>query len=179
MVLKEIEHVACNAIDGLPAVGEACCRYVVALYSAESIVEVDFVVEIVETAVIDVVAIEAYVVDFGDEYHMRVFFLHKRYCPFPELHGHHVSHVAAETVDSFGAPESEDVEHLEPCVRGGREVPGAVTVVDAIVELNGLVPVVASRESGEAVVSGGFGRKFAILVIAFAEIHVVWGELLT
>ncbi len=166
MVFEEIEHVATDAFHGLPAVGKLCGRHVVALYASESVVEVYLVVEIIESAIFYEVAVERHVVYLGDEHYMGIAFAYVGYYPLPEFKGHHVGHVASETVNSHVAPVAQYGVHVVPCARYRVEMVGVVAVVDTVVELYSLVPVVLRRKCREAVVARGFGREFDICVIS-------------
>ncbi len=86
-------------------------------------------------------------------------------------------HVAAEAVDAFGGPEAQYVQHFQPGVGRRVEVPGVVAGVPAVVQLHGVVPVVFSRKSGEAVVARCFCGEFHVCAGAAAHVDVR-GELL-
>ena len=64
------------------------------------------------------------------------------------------------------------MKHLEPRVGHRVEVLRTVEVVDTIVQFHCLIPVVGSRESCEAVVTGSFGRKLDISVLAAAQVYM-------
>jgi hypothetical protein len=90
-------------------------------------------------------------------------FFHLRYSPLPELYRNHFGHVATEAVDFLRRPEQQDIQHLVPCVGNGKEVRlSAVEKVYAIIELNGIIPVVDAGTGVEPVVARSFGRKFAV-----------------
>ena len=94
--------------------------------------------------------------------------------PCPELCRHHLGHVAAEAVDALRCPVEQYVEHLLPGVGQRVEVAhSAGVVVDAVVQLDGLVPVVASRCVVEAVVAGGLRGCLRVwLRLAMIEVEV-------
>ena len=112
--------------------------------AAECVVKSDLIVEVIEAASTDIVAIEVGVVDLSDEEDMLPA-LHARDDPLPEGYGHHLGHVAPEAIDAAGDPEAEDGEHLVPGVGHGLEILLATAEdVDAVVELHRLVPIVAA-----------------------------------
>ena len=148
MVLEEVEHVAPYVVNRLPAVCDALGA-LSATDVEQGVVEPHLVVEVVEVSSVDVVAIEAGVIDFGNEDDVGIGGLDLRHSPLPELDWHHLGHVAAEAVDALGCPVEQDMEHL-------------VVGVGTIVQLHRLVPVVLVRPSGEPVVAGSFGRYFTI-----------------
>ena len=84
------------------------------LYVAQGVVEVHLVIEVVEAALMYVGVIEVDIIDFGYEYDVGVSVLDRRDGPVPEFEGHHVGHVAAETVYALCGPVHEDVKHLVP-----------------------------------------------------------------
>ena len=94
----------------------------------------------------DIAAIESRVIDLGNEDSARIFLLDLRNHPVPEIDRHHEHHVATEAIDTLLAPVQQDIEHFGPSVRHRVEViVTATTVIDAIVELHGLIPVVLRR----------------------------------
>ena len=165
VVLHEMEHVAAELTEVLPAAGDVGGRLLMADDADEGVVEAYLVVEVVELAVFDVVVVFPGVVYFGNEDDVGVLLLYNRYYPAPELEGDHLGHVAAEAVDALLGPEEEDVAHLEPGGGEGVEVGAlALEVVDTVVELHGLVPVVARGVGVEAVVAGGAGGTFGVVL---------------
>lgn len=171
VVLEEIEHVVLVAVNLLPRAGDVGGRATPCDDVAQSVVEPHLVIEIVESANLDEGPVEIYVIYLGDEYDAGVLLLDLRDRPLPEFEGHHVGHVAAETVNALVGPVLQDVEHLFPC-RGRRgEMPPSVGGIYAVVEFDGVIPVILSGRRGEAVVSGSFGRIFEVGVGAAAEIY--------
>ena len=129
----------------------------------ECIVESYLVIQVVEVAAVQVVAIFVGIIDFGDEEQMGILFFYLWDGPSPEFDGHHLRHVAAEAVYVFRGPKEEDVPHLFPRVGDRVEVAGAtVLVVYAVVQFHCLVPIVNRRASIEAVVARSFGGIFMI-----------------
>ena len=93
----------------------------------------------------------------------RVFLLHPLRGIGPEFGGHHLCHVAAESVHAFLGPEEQDVCHLQPCRGHGGEVGlAAGAIVHAVVQLHRLVPVVARGPGIEVVVARHLGRRFLV-----------------
>ena len=132
---------------------------------AQAVVHADLVVEPVETG-IDVTAIERRIIDFADENEVRISVFDLRNRPFPKSDGHHENHVATEAVDALRCPEKQDVEHLLPRVGNRVEMLGTtacVAIINAVVQLDGFVPVVTVRTIGKLVVSSGFRRVFVVV----------------
>ena len=111
----------------------------------------------------NVVAIKARIVNFGNENDGRIFPLYLRQRPFPELDRYHLGHIATESVDTFRGPIKEDVKHLLPRIWNGGEMPlSATKIIDAVVELYGFVPIVFRRPGSEVVVSRSLCRDLFI-----------------
>ena len=165
VVFHEVEHAIAQFAQILPATRNVGSRLLMADDADEGVVEAYLIVQVVEPTVLDVVVVFPRIVYFGNEDDMGVFLLDDRYHPAPELEGYHLGHIATETVNTLLGPEEEDVAHLEPGGGEGVEV-GASTlaVVDTVVELYGLVPVVACGVSVKAVITGGAGRAFHIVL---------------
>ena len=129
---------------------------------AQRVIHAHLVVKIVETAG-NVASVFGRIVYLADEEQVGIFLLHLPGDPSPKLGWHHLGHVTTETVDTLGSPEAQDVEHLVPGVGNGVEVAHTSgIVVDTIVELDGLIPVVASRGIVEMVVARGLGRHLLV-----------------
>ena len=133
VILEEVEHAVAYAFGYVPAMGDECCRSKSAGDASHRVVEIYFIVEIVEMTIEEILTIDVAIVDFGDENHIGVLFFYLRNHPIPELHGHHKSHVASEAVDALFYPILYDMEHFLPSVGDGREVPSVVGIVDAVV----------------------------------------------
>ena len=125
----------------------------------------------------DVVAINGGVVELGNECDVWMPLLDLRYGPVPELHGHHVGHVAAEAVDALLRPEEQNVEHLVPGGGDGGEVALASGVIYAIVQFYRLIPVVLARIWVKTVVAGGHGGLLVVEIGALPQVDAR-GELL-
>ena len=137
-----------------------------ALDAAQSIVQVDLVVQVVEASVFDEIAIKGDIIYLSDKYYVRISFTDVGNRPLPEFERHHVGHVAAEAVNAHLTPIAQYGVHVVPCARNRVEVIGVVAVVNAIVELDCLVPVVLRWESREAIVARCLGRKLDICIVA-------------
>ena len=149
----------------LPHTGNLGGRLLTADDADERVVEAYLVVQVVKLAVLDVVVVFPRVVHLGNEDDVGIPLLDDGYHPAPELEGHHLGHVATEPVDTLLGPEEQDVAHLEPGGGEGVEVGAApVKVIDTVVELYGLVPVVACGVGIEAVVAGGAGRTLRVVL---------------
>ena len=176
VILQEVEHVGTYVINALPALCDFGCSGVTADDVAERVIESHLVVEIVETTRVDVVAVLVGIIHLGNEDDIGKLLLDLGNGIVPELHRHHLGHVATEAVDALGRPEEEDVEHLVPCVGNGVEVVARVVdVIHAIVELYRLVPVATAHPGREVVVARSLGR---ILMIPL-EVKVVGMQFLT
>ena len=90
-----------------------------------------------------------------------------------------MGHIAAETVNALGRPELEDVENLQPCGRDGVKMGTAVPRVDAVVEFDGLVPVVTVGRCSVAVVAGSTGGKFVVSLFALTQVNSIGRKFLT
>ena len=152
-----------DVVRALPLSCDGSCRCLAAGDGAEGVVEPHFVVEVVETAAVDVVAIFVGIIYFGNKLNLRILLLHLGNGVCPELAGHHLGHVAAEGIHALARPEEEDVGHLRPRV-GGRVEVGMATafVVKAVVEFDGFVPIVHTWCGGKLVVARGLGRIFLV-----------------
>ena len=100
-----------------------------------------------------------------------------RYGPMPELQRHHEHHITSESVYSLGSPEPQDMQHLEPSIRNRVEMLGVVTIVDAVIQFYGVVPIVLPGECVEAIIAGSLRGEFDIRIFAISEIDM-WSELL-
>ena len=105
---------------------------------------------------VDKLAVEIRIIHLANKLHPRKLVLHLAQCPVPELHRHHLCHVTAESINALGSPEAQDLQHLMPCVGHRGEVfHSAGAVIDAIVELDGLIPVITVGLRTETVVASG------------------------
>ena len=109
MVFKEIKHTVADAIDTLPTVSQCCRRMIVALHRTQTVVEVYFVIKVVELTTEKEIPVKVDVVDFGYETDIGIVVAYGGNSPLPELEWHHVHHIAAEAVDSFGGPIAQYV----------------------------------------------------------------------
>ena len=84
----------------------------------------------------------------------------------PECRGHHLRHVATEAIYALSGPKEHHVYHLEPCIGRGIEVfvhSTAPTIVYAIVELHGLIPIVFARTAIKLIVARGLGGYLLVI----------------
>ena len=170
VILEEVEHVVANSLHRLPAASYSSCASVAGDYCPQSVVERHLVVEIVEMPIEDIVAINAHVVKLGNENQFWELLLDLRNHPVPELHRHHVRHVAAEAVHPHLRPVEQDVAHLVPRGRDGREMALTSGVVNAIVQLHRLIPVVNPGIRVETIVARCHGRFLVIELIALPQV---------
>ncbi len=153
MVFKEIKHTVAYAVDTLPTVSQCCRRMIVALHRTQTVVEVYFVIKVVELTTEKEIPVKVDVVDFGYKQQVGESCLDLWYRPFPKFQRHHKHHVASECINPFGRPIPQYVQHFKPG-RGDRgEMAAAIAVVNTIVEFYGLIPVVAGWECIETVVA--------------------------
>ena len=83
----------------------------------------------------------------------------------PKLYGHHLCHVASESVDTLCGPEQKYVRHLAPCARYRIEVVTSaigIAVINAVIQLHGFIPVVYSGVRIEMIIARGLGRRFFV-----------------
>ena len=171
MVFKEIDHIVVYVVDLLPASGDGCCRFATFDDGTQRVVKSHLVIQIVEAAVVDITTIEGRIVDFGNKDSTRILFLYLRNNPMPEIYWHHEYHITAETIDSLLAPIKQDVQHLVPCIWHRVEmVMTTSTVIHSIVQLHGLIPIVARRRGMETVVASSLCRIFLISVCSFSKV---------
>ena len=145
VILEEIEHVVTYIVSGLPLLGNVGGRATIADDVAHAVIHANLVVKIVKTCG-NIVAVLCRIIDFSDECLVGVKELHLVCGPCPEGSRHHLRHVAAESINTLGSPEEQNIGHLVPSIRNRIEVfaPSAsIAVVDAIVQLYGFIPVVA------------------------------------
>ena len=162
MVLKKIEHVITDVVGLLPSPSNSLYRLVAADDITNCIVHTYLVVKIVE-ACTKVVAVFSWIIDLTDKDDIRICKLHLVRSPAPELDRHHLSHITAETVDTLTRPEKQNVSHLAPGIGNRVEVPHMTSIiVDAIIQLHGLIPVVHPWRIAETVVTRSLGRLFDI-----------------
>ena len=171
VVLEEVEHMTADLGVGIGRQREAGLDgidWATTLdHAADGIVELDLVVEIVETTGDDVILIDTGIVDLGDKEHVGILLLDTADAIMPEFVGHHFGHVATEGIDALGAPVEQDVAHLDPSGGDGDGAIGILPrldacavglVIHAIVEFDGLVPVVGRwGDCAEDVVACDFG----------------------
>ena len=156
-----------DVVGGLPFVGDGRCRTVAANHVAQTVVHTHLVVEQVEARA-QIVAVLVRIIDLANELDVGIAELHLVGGPCPEGGGHHLGHVAAEGIHALLCPEEQDVGHLVPSVGNGIVVlrtSAGITVVDAIVQFHGLVPVVARRTVAEAVVARCLGGILAVSLL--------------
>ena len=172
VIFEEVEHVVLDVVRGLPSVGDGGRRRLPTHHSPQSVVKSHLVIKVVEPSFVDIAAIEVGIVDLSNEVDVRIGAFDLGNGIVPKLHRHHLDHVAAEGIHAFRSPEEQDVHHLVPSAgRGGKVLAASAAIVDAIVQFDGLIPVVASRPGGKLVVAGGFGGMLQV-----GELHSFRGE---
>ena len=170
MILKEIEHVLADIIHHLPLMGDAGCRTLAANHTTQTIVHAHLVVEIIE-ACLHVVAILVRIIHLADNHDVRILRLQNLCGVGPECSRHHLCHVAAEAIHTLTCPEEQNIGHLAPGAWHRLVMiasASGIAIIHTIVELHGLIPVVATRAVVKAVVTRGLGRTLLILLINFS-----------
>ena len=171
VVLEEVEHVTADLGVGIGGQRKTSFDGIDGTttfdHAADGIVELDLVIEVVETTCDDVVLIDTWIVDLGNEEHVGILLLDAADAVVPEFVGHHFGHVATEGIDALGAPVEQDVAHLDPSGGDGDGAIGILPrldacavglVIHAVVEFDGLVPVVGRwGDCAEDVVACDFG----------------------
>ena len=178
MVLQEIEHVALQTIHTLPTFSKCWSWWSIFHDFAQTVVKIHLIVKIIETAIVDIIVINAHIIKFGNENYRRISLFHFSNSPMPKIYWHHVSHIATETVNAFWCPVKQNVAHFLPCGWNGGEVVTTVPRIHTIVQLHCFIPVVHARVFVVAVVASSFGGKFHISVIALTQIHI-WRKFFT
>ena len=88
--------------------------------------------------------------------------------PCPEGGRHHLCHVTTEGIDTLGSPEEQDIRHLIPCIGDRQEMlrtTAGITIVDAVVEFHGLIPVITVWCISKTIISRGLGRYLRIYLL--------------
>ena len=112
-----------------------------------------------------IVSVFGGIVDFRNEDNVGVLFLHLGNGPMPEVNRHHFCHVTTESVHLLSCPEQQDVKHLVPGVGNGvKVVRSSSSIVHAIVQLHGLIPVIDTGISREVVIASGTGGKLNVIL---------------
>ena len=90
-------------------------------------------------------------------------------------------HVTAHSINAFAGPKHHNIKHLVPCVRYGPEMFGPVPRINAIVQLDGVIPIVTAWKRRVAIIAGCPCRKFDIGIIRarFPKIYTLWSKLLS
>ena len=120
----------------------------------DGIIKAGFVVEKIKSYVIYVSGIQLFLINLGDEYHIRGLIFYLLDQPLEELPRHHLHHIAAETVHTLAAPVAHNLVHLVPSL--GVEI--------TVIQPDGLVPIIYGR-GGRETVAGSLGR---VLVVCLA-----------
>ena len=158
-----------NAVIAMlhPLLGDTFCRPTLARHATQIVVHADFVVEIIKACrYIRIVLIR--VVALADDEVLLVFLLHLWDSPCEELHRHHFRHIDTDAVDAFSCPEEHDIAHLDPCAWDGVKLLLATILIEhAVVQFDGLIPVVLARMAGKAVVPGHLSRIFIVALQVF------------
>ena len=111
----------------------------------------------------DIITVLSWIIHFGNELNSRMLRLHLWNGPLPELHWHHLGHIATESINLLVGPEQQDMQHLMPRIGYWIEIPlPTALIVDTIVQLYRLVPIVLVWIGIKLIVAGSFGRVFMI-----------------
>ena len=162
-----------DVVNALPAIGDAAGGTVAADDVAHAVVHAHLVVEVVEPG-LDVGAVLGRVVHLADEVDVGMTQFHNAGGISPELRRHHLSHVAAKSVDALRRPEEQNVGHFAPSAGYGVVVEAAtagIAIVHAVVELHCLVPVVHTGMVVEPVVARAAGGHLHVGLLALGRPH--------
>ena len=94
VILEEVEHMFAQGVGCLPLTSDVAGLLFAFRHSAQAIIHSHLVIEIVEVALLNVVGIGIGVVYLGNEDDARMLGLDLCDSPFPELHRHHLGHIA-------------------------------------------------------------------------------------
>ena len=163
MVLQEIEHVLESFVAVLhPFGGDAFCGPTLTDDSSEVIVHAHFVVEVVESRR-EVCVVLVRVVTLADKKEFLMSLPHGCNRPREELDRHHLRHIYPHAVDAFVRPEEQDVAHLDPGRGDGVELLLSPALIeDAVVQFDGLIPVVEGGMRSETIITGDLGGELII-----------------
>ena len=164
VILKKIKQMVFDVVCALPLIGDAAGGATLAYNVSNTIIHPYLVIKIVKTA-LQIIAVLGWIIHFADKNNVREAIFYNRRGVGPKSGRHHLGHVAAKPINTLGSPVEEDVGHFGPCVRNRVKMATSSTkvgVVNAIVQLHGLIPVVSLRMGIKAVVSRAFCRKLII-----------------
>ena len=169
MVLKEVQDVLANVVGSLPLPCNITCRTMPARHIAQAIVHAYLVVKIIE-ACCKIRSVLVRVVHFANENDVGILRFYLFGGILPKLMGHHLCHIAAETINSFSRPEQQHVGHLVPSIgywfkMGAASAP--IAIINTVVQLDRFVPIVGLWVCIEPIVAratchrlGVFSRHF-------------------
>ena len=152
----------------------------------QRVVEFYLVVEVIHLSLLDVVAVEAWVVHLRQKESIGIRLFDVGVEVGPKLDWDHFGHVKAETIHSLAQPKLGDVLKLDPGIGYFFSFPKSVMRLDIkcggffrkghkvldpiwahpIVDLDGFVPIVKIGLGETGTIAGPFGWKFIKLSIA-------------
>ena len=134
-------------------------------HSTNRIIQSNLVIQIVKISFVNVIPILRRVIDLSDKHHIRLL-LHLWDHPFPELHRHHLGHVATETIYSLLGPKAQDIQHFMPSIWNFLKMAhSAMHIIHAIIELHRLIPIILTGISIKVIVASDLSRELAIRII--------------
>ena len=163
VVLKEIEHMLEAFVAVLhPFGGDTFGGPSLTENTAEVVVHAHFVVEVVESRS-DVCVVLVRVVTLANKEEFLMSLPNGSNRPSEELDRYHLRHINPHTVDTFVRPEEQDVAHLDPGRWDRVELLlVAALIEDAVVQFDGLIPVVEGGMRSETIITGDLGGVFFV-----------------
>ena len=179
MILKKIEHVVADIIHYLPLVSDTGCRTLTTNHATQAIIHSYFVIKIIETSLY-IVAVLVRIINLADNHDVRILRLQNLCGVGPECSRHHLCHVAAEAIHTLTCPEEQNIGHLAPGAWHRLvmiDSASGIAIIHTIVELHGLIPVVATRAVVETVISRSSCRTLLVWLIDFGILGIISLEL--
>ena len=153
----------------------------------DRVIEGHLVIQVVHLALVQVLPVQGWIVDLGQQQCLGELNLDGRVQVAPEFHGNHFRHVVSQAVDPFAKPEMGNVPELDPGIRDFFVLPellvspvvhfgvslGKLVKIlgpvgaDAIVDLHSLIPVVEIGLGSSRSVARPFGRVFVEFAVSF------------
>ena len=163
MILKKVKHVRTNIVHPLPTQRYVAGTALPSRHTAQAVIQAHLIIKIVKQAAIDILTVKRRIIRLRNKQHAGVTLLHPPHSPGPELHRHHLRHVAAKGINTLASPIKQNMQHLMPRIRHRIKVAHATTaVVNAVIKLHRLIPVIPARMRAEAVVASRLGRHLFV-----------------
>ena len=121
-------------------------------------------------------AIKFWVINFSYENYFWIMCFDSPYCISPKLAWNHFCHVTTKSINSFPCPIKKNICHFLPR-RGYRVImktaTSCITIVNAIIQFNGFIPIILLRMRIKAIITSTFCREFHI---SFCPSSIVIGR---